>query len=61
MPRGPNNEWRPADTVSRAVLVAKIATGEVEEPDGPPPRAERTIPAPAARQRRPREAPATTD
>lgn len=31
MPRGPNGERRPADTVANAILVAKIATGEAEE------------------------------
>ncbi len=33
MPRGPKGEKRPADAVGAAVMVAKIATGEVEEPD----------------------------
>ena len=31
MPRGPNGEHRPADLVGRAVKIAKIATGEIEE------------------------------
>jgi hypothetical protein len=31
MPKGPNGEKRPADAVGLAVLIAKIATGEVEE------------------------------
>ena len=31
MPRGPNGEKRPAHTVGCAVMVAKIATGEIEE------------------------------
>lgn len=31
MPRGPNGEQRPADVNSCAVIVAKIATGEIEE------------------------------
>ena len=31
MPRGPNGEKRPADVVSCAVTVARIATGEDEE------------------------------
>ena len=31
MPRGPKGEKRPADAVGTAVMVAKIATGEVEE------------------------------
>jgi len=28
MPKGPRGEKRPADTVSNAILVARIATGE---------------------------------
>ena len=31
MPKGPRGERRPADAVSRAVMVAKIATGEIED------------------------------
>ena len=31
MPKGPNGEKRPAHTVGCAVMVAKIATGEIEE------------------------------
>ena len=31
MPRGPNGEKRPADAVGCAVMVVKIATGEIEE------------------------------
>ena len=31
MPRGPHGEKRPADAVGCAVMVAKIATGEIEE------------------------------
>ena len=31
MPRGPNGEKRPADVNAAAVMVAKIATGEIEE------------------------------
>jgi len=31
MPKGPRGEKRPADAIGRAVLIAKIATGEVEE------------------------------
>ena len=31
MPRGPNGERRPADTNACAVMVAKIATGQIEE------------------------------
>ena len=31
MPRGPNGERRPGDVVGCAVIVAKIATGEIKE------------------------------
>ena len=31
MPRGPKGERRPADVVGAAVMVAKIATGEIED------------------------------
>ncbi len=31
MPKGPRGEKRPADVVGTAVLVAKIATGQVSE------------------------------
>ena len=31
MPRGPQGQKRPADVVGCAVMVAKIATGEVED------------------------------
>ena len=31
MPRGPQGQKRPADTVAGAIMVAKIATGEIEE------------------------------
>lgn len=31
MPKGPRGEKRPADAIGRAVQVAKIATGEIEE------------------------------
>ena len=35
MPKGPNGEKRPADVVGLAVMVARIATGEIEDtPDG---------------------------
>ena len=30
MPKGPKGEKRPADAVGAAVMVAKIATGEIE-------------------------------
>lgn len=31
MPKGPQGQKRPADMIGAAVMVAKIATGEVEE------------------------------
>ena len=31
MPKGPRGEKRPVDAIGRAVMVAKIATGEVED------------------------------
>ena len=31
MPKGPKGEKRPADPVGAAVMVAKIATGEIED------------------------------
>jgi len=31
MPKGPNGEKRPADVNSAAVMVARIATGEIED------------------------------
>ena len=31
MPKGPRGEKRPADVVGTAIMVAKIATGEIEE------------------------------
>ena len=40
MPRGPNGQKRPADTVGAAVMVGRIATGEEnEEPAKPKGRA----------------------
>jgi hypothetical protein len=35
MPRGPRGEKRPADVIGAAVMVAKIATGEIEEKPAP--------------------------
>lgn len=32
MPKGPQGQKRPADAIARAVMVAKIATGEAEDP-----------------------------
>jgi hypothetical protein len=31
MPRGPQGQRRPADVIGNAVMVAKIATGEIED------------------------------
>jgi hypothetical protein len=36
MPRGPKGERRPADAIGAAVMVGRIATGEIAE-GGPPP------------------------
>ncbi len=35
MPKGPRGEKRPADVIGAAIMVAKIATGEIEEPTQP--------------------------
>jgi hypothetical protein len=31
LPKGPQGQKRPADAIARAVMVAKIATGEIDE------------------------------
>jgi hypothetical protein len=31
MPRGPQGQKRPADSISCAIMVARIATGEIED------------------------------
>jgi hypothetical protein len=31
MPRGPKGEKRPADAIGAAVMIAKIATGEIQD------------------------------
>jgi hypothetical protein len=31
MPRGPKGEKRPADVIGAAVMIAKIATGEIDD------------------------------
>jgi hypothetical protein len=31
MPRGPKGEKRPSDAIGNAIMVAKIATGEIDE------------------------------
>ena len=35
MAKGPRGEKRPADAIGRAIFVAKIATGEIEESAAP--------------------------
>ena len=37
MPRGPRGEKRPADAIGAAVMVGKIATGEIEDTHGKAP------------------------
>jgi hypothetical protein len=37
MPKGPQGERRPADVIGAAVMVARIATGEVEDTKGKAP------------------------
>jgi hypothetical protein len=34
MPKGPQGQKRPADTIANAIRVAKILTGEIEEDTG---------------------------
>jgi len=36
MPRGPKGEKRPADVIGNAIMVARIATGEIEESERDP-------------------------
>ena len=38
MPRGPKGERRPADVNAAAVVIGRIATGEIEEPRGKAPK-----------------------
>jgi hypothetical protein len=35
MPRGPKGEKRPADVIGAAIMVGKIATGEIEDGERP--------------------------
>lgn len=35
MPRGPKGEKRPADVIGAAIMVGRIATGEIEEKPAP--------------------------
>ena len=37
MPRGPKGEKRPADVIGAAVMVGRIATGEIEDPQSKAP------------------------
>jgi hypothetical protein len=37
MPRGPKGEKRPGDVIGAAIMVGRIATGEIEEPTGKAP------------------------
>jgi hypothetical protein len=43
MPRGPKGEKRPADVNARAVMIARIATGEIED----------TVPSPESEGKNP--------
>lgn len=36
MPKGPRGEKRPADVIGAAIMVAKIATGEIEDTKADP-------------------------
>lgn len=47
MPRGPKGERRPADVIGAAIMVGRIATGEIEE-DVPTPESEGKDPAAVA-------------
>lgn len=39
MPKGPQGQKRPADAIGLAVMVAKIATGEIEDAQADPTKA----------------------
>jgi hypothetical protein len=52
MPRGPKGERRPADVISNAVKVMRIATGQEPEDYGPSPESEGKDPAAVALGRR---------
>lgn len=39
MPKGPNGQKRPADAIGLAVMIGKIATGEVEDTTADPSKA----------------------
>lgn len=38
MPQGPEGEKRPGDVIGNAVHIMRIATGEIEDTQGPKPR-----------------------
>jgi hypothetical protein len=37
MPKGPKGQKRPGDVIGAAIMVGRIATGEIEEPTGEAP------------------------
>ena len=39
MPKGPQGQKRPADVIGAAIMVGRIATGEIEDAKGKPARA----------------------
>jgi hypothetical protein len=43
MPRGPKGEKRPADVIGAAIMVGRIATGEIEEGGEPETKAAATL------------------
>jgi hypothetical protein len=43
MPKGPQGQKRPADVIGSAVMVAKIATGELNDASGSPAREGRSL------------------
>jgi hypothetical protein len=52
MPKGPRGERRPADVIGAAVMVAKIATGEIEDERRDPGKELHTSQIPRARSMR---------
>ncbi len=38
MPKGPQGQKRPADAIGAAIMVARIATGEIADPTSPVPK-----------------------
>ncbi|RTM14329.1 MAG: RNA-binding protein [Bradyrhizobiaceae bacterium] len=43
MPRGPNDEKRPGDVIGAAVMVGRIATGDIKEGSTPESKAAATL------------------